>query len=172
MTYRAIIKLAKTRLNQWRVNGKELTMEPGETRQELHISYAPVGRYDTYRFASLSTLVIVIFVMALLLNMKFGWDTDLLSNASIFYGIFFLILQCYRFVKVSVAGDKVTVKRGKKEESFRISDVTSLERGLFQAKVTTKNGEVFRFPRACILLPELIEEYCNFQDSGTKVEKI
>jgi hypothetical protein len=164
-------KLAKTRLNQWTIKGKEVFVFPGEAGQELQIRYSPVGTYDTYRFAPLSTSVFISFIMSLILYQVFKWDFILFWDASILYFIFILILDVFRKVKVSVEGDKVTVRRGKKEDSFRISDVTSLERGLFQVKVTTKNGEVFRFPRACILLPEIIEEYGNFKDGGAKLEK-
>lgn len=158
---REFIKIAKTRLNQWTIKGKELTVEPGEARQELKISYASLGRYDTYRFACLSTFVIIIFVMALLIGINFDWDTSLFLDASIIYGICFWILAKYRKVKVSVEGDRVLLRRGKKEESFRFGDVVSMEKGLFQVKVTAKDGKIFFFPRGCILLPEIIEEFAG-----------
>jgi hypothetical protein len=158
---REFIKLAKTRLNQWTINGKKLIVVPGEAGQELKISYASLGRYDTYRFASLSTLVIVVFVMAILLGIKLGWNTEWLLDVCIIYGIVFLILPLYRSVKVSVQDDQVLLKRGKKEESFRFGDVVSMEKGLFQVKVTAKD-EVFFFPRGCIFLPEIIEEFAGF----------
>ncbi|MDT8900841.1 hypothetical protein [Anaeroselena agilis] len=156
---RELVKLAKTRLNQWTVNGKKLIVTPGEVGAELKISYALLGRYDTYRFASLSTLVMVVFVMAILFGLKLGWNTEWLLEGCLIYGFVFLIIPLYRRVRVSVLSDRVVLKRGKKEESFRFGDVAGIEKGLFQVKVTAKDGKVFFFPRGCILLPEIIEEF-------------
>lgn len=161
---RELVKLAKTRFNQWMVNGKKLIVTPGEAGQELKISYASLGRYDTYKFASLSTLVMVVFVMALLFRMKLGWNTKWLSEVCLIYGFVFLMLSLYRSVKVSVLGDRVVLKKGKKEESFRFGDVAGMEKGLFQVKVTAKDGKVFFFPRGCILLPEIIEDFAGLAE--------
>ncbi len=166
------IKLAETGLSKWRIDDYKLTVEPGESGQELQINYASVGMY-THFFEQVKW-VFIFSISAKAFSGTF-WVAKFLYGASLYVVslCLLIVLPMYFWrVKVAVTGDKVVVKRGKKEEGFRISDVTSLERGIFQVKVTTKRGEVFRFPRACILLPELIEEYGNIKDNGRNQKKI
>ncbi len=154
-----LVRLAKTRLNQWTIGDRDMiTVTPGETAQERQISYSPRGMYDIYKFAQLS--ICFIFLMsAPILSNAFGFTSWLI--ALLFLSALLAILPHYDPVEVSVAGGKVSWKLYSKEESFRLSDVTGLERGLFHIRVTTKNGDVFHVPRVFVLLPELIEEFAG-----------
>ncbi|MDT8900836.1 hypothetical protein [Anaeroselena agilis] len=153
------IKLAATRLNKWTIDDDEVTVASGEAGQDLQISYAPLGMYGN--FFDIGKWLIVFLLMLKFSSEMFGGDTKLLFRASLICILPFCILLYYRRIKVSVEGDKVLLKRGKKEESFRFGDVAGIEKGLFQVKVTAKDGKVFFFPRGCILLPEIIEEFAG-----------
>lgn len=156
------IKLTKTSLNRWEVKGEKVIVTHGEEGREPQIVYAPRGRYSTYRLWILEAFIVCILSVAGGFLFVFGWDTfAVLWACFIGYPIVFIVPHYYRRVKVLVEGDKVVMKRGKKEESFRFGDVAGIEKGLFQVKVTAKDGNNFFFPRGCILLPEIIEEFAG-----------
>ncbi len=152
-----LVRLAKTRLNQWTIGDRDMiTVTPGKTGQELQISYSARGMYDIYKFAQLS-ICFLFLISAPILSDAFGFINWLIALLILIAVL--LILPHYDPVEASVAGDKVSWKLYTKEESFRLSDVTGLERGLFHIRVTIKNGDVFRVPRVFVLLPELIAEF-------------
>jgi hypothetical protein len=151
-----LVKLAKTRLNQWTVGDREIiTLTPAEPGQELQISYSARGAYEIYKSARLAIWFIALLSCPLLSD-AFGFTSWLIAFFA--YTAVLVILPHFDPVEASVAGDTVSWKLYGKEETFRLSDVASLQRRLFHISVTTENGDVFRFPRAFVLLPELIEE--------------
>jgi len=153
------IKLAATRLNKWTIDGDELTVAPGEAGRELQISYAAMGMYGN--FFDIVRWLIVFSVIVKLFSETFGGDTELLFRASLICILLLCIPPYYRMVKVTVEGDKVVMKRGRQEESFRFGDVAGIEMGLFQVKVAAKGGKIFFFPQGCLFLPEIIEEFAG-----------
>ena len=115
-------------------------------------------------FFDIGKWLIVFSLMLKFFSDTFGGDTKLLFRASLICILLFCILIYYRRVKVSVEGDRVLLKRGKQEENFRFCDVAGMEKGFFQVKVTAKDGQVFFFPRGCILLPEIIEDFAGLAE--------
>jgi hypothetical protein len=156
---RYFIKLAATRLNKWTINNDEIIVIHGEAEQKLQISYAPLGMYGN--FIDLSKWLILFSLMAKVLSETFSGYVSLLFYVSLICIMLLWVLSHYRRVRVAVDGDRVVLKNGKKEESFRFGDVVAMEKGLFQVKATAKDGKIFFFPRGCLLLPEIIEEFAG-----------
>lgn len=154
-------KLAKTTLNQWAIDGDKVKVTAGQPGQGLSIKYSPMGKFQTNRFDALSSLIGIITAILLIFARKsideWGYPLMGLISPWVFWEIFD---SYYNRVRVLVEGDTIRIiVKNFPENSFRFGDVDKLERGMFQNRITTKSGEVFYLPQACIILPELIEEF-------------
>lgn len=153
-------KLARTNLNRWAVDGKKITASAGEESQALQINYTPQGKYSTYN-SKFDFFFVYLAPVAFFLG--YLYKLELLSfaavAAAVCYWLFFKFLNAFREVELSVLGDTVLQKdENLVEHSIKFGDIAAIEQGIFQVKVTTKDGRALRFPQGFVLLPELIEE--------------
>ncbi|MDT8900716.1 hypothetical protein [Anaeroselena agilis] len=167
---RELAELAGTTLNQWAVDGKMITVTPGEAGQSLKINYAPRGKYCLYRgnldffVVNLSTAVVFLGYLCGLQNVSLA-----AMAAGVCYWLFFKFLNVFREVEMSVLGGTIILKgENLVEHRLKFGDVAAIERGIFQVKVTAKDGQVLRFPQGFVLLPELIEEFASERSSSAK----
>ncbi|MDR3563362.1 MAG: hypothetical protein P4N59_18275 [Negativicutes bacterium] len=158
-----IIKLLSVRpaWNQWHVTNWIIKIAPGQPGEELRVNYAPRGAYARGNFALFLAAVpaglLLMLLAALTLVMQYSFLKVMLFLVVVFVAWFGVpgIWQ----VEVSVTADGVTLQNKKGREHFlAFADIAKIERGFFRTKVTAKDGAVLHFPRACYLLPDLIEE--------------
>ena len=150
-------KLAKTRLNQWVIDCDKVEVTAGEQGQELTVKYSRQGKYNTLRLETVNSLVLIAAVILYLVSHENGYIS---LSLLLITGFIHSVIDMYKRVQVEIEGDKIRIIDGNKtERSFRFSAVDKVEKGIFQTKITTKSGEVFYFPQACLMLPELIEEF-------------
>ncbi|MDR3564428.1 MAG: hypothetical protein P4N41_25735 [Negativicutes bacterium] len=159
-----ITKLAKTGLNNWSVSTMWdmdtplLTITQGSSSETISISYNEIGRYALSPYL-LSLLGFPVFALAI-----FGLFLGL-YGALVFLGMIALFAAVcfvpafYHKVLVRLDGKGVLIKDDISERFLPFSEVATVDKGFFRIRVTTKNGEVFCFPKACYLLAELIKEF-------------
>jgi hypothetical protein len=158
-------KLARTSLNRWSIKGEKITVTPCEPGQGPVIEYSRLGKYATYRLEMpamwLFYLALILFVIGL--AVPSGDELELAGYLGAGLAVLIVILEVviafYRKVQVSIIGDRIILKdENLREHILRFGDIAAVEKGLFQIKVTDKNGEVLHFPQGFVLLPGLIEE--------------
>ncbi len=153
-------KLARTNLNQWAVKAEKVTVTAGEPGQTLRISYKPRGKYCTYRLGKQQSIILFVLCTLLPIEMffKLGLATVFLV-AGLSFLLFFRFPIIYRNNELSVCGDTILLKdENLVEHRLNFGDIAAIEQGIFQVKVTAKDGRTLYFPQGFVLLPELIEE--------------
>lgn len=76
----------------------------------------------------------------------------------------YLFVREYKKMSVTLTENDITVNdEHSAERILPLADVAKVERGFFRTRVTAKNGVVLHFPRACYLLPEMIEEFAGLR---------
>jgi hypothetical protein len=151
-------RLAITRLKQWVIKSDKIEVTTKE--QEFSAKYSRLGKYQTFRLDMANNLIAIAAVILMLARKGFDEAFNISLGLLAISYTYYYINEKYKRVEVTIEGETVRIiDSNKAERSFRFSEVDKVERDFFQTKATLKSGEAVYFPQACIILPELIEEF-------------
>jgi hypothetical protein len=165
------VRLYKTILNQWTIDGKKVTVTSGEAGKEPSIEYGRNGKYAT--FWTDNSVIWLLYIAGFFLVVSLI-DFEVPTGKALelfFYMMMGLLIPplvlsfaigYFKRVRSSVIGDRLSlVDENKVEHSLNFGDIAAVEKGFFQTIVTAKDGRLLYFPQMCALLPELIEEFAG-----------
>lgn len=138
-----------TSFNRWRIEWWSVEMRRGEPGEGFQASFGSFGRFAWGK-------VWLFYGLIALASIEVVARVDLLDGIYSFIALLAMVALLALIAKVRITITESGVWMADRFLPF--TDVIKVEKGLFRTNVTTKNGEVWHFPQACHLLPELMNE--------------
>lgn len=167
VTGKSLIPLIRTRLNQWSINKDSFSIKPAKAMESMIIEYAPIGRYAwPLSYLTVDWFIVLMTIVGTSYGLR-GFYRPLLIPLGVLLVIKLLFgkgLELYRKIRIRLTPNEIMMINAQGiEYSMAFSEVTRVEKGFFQVKLTGKSGQVIFLPRGCYLLPELIEELAGIE---------
>lgn len=163
-----LIPLINTKLNNWLIGRADFTIQPSTANEQVLVQYVPIGRYALGRRSEDILCYYLFMVSILTTGLFYPVLFGPVFGLCIFICLAVNFLHHYSKVRVGIKAKEISVSDDNGYAvSMVLSDVIKGEKGLFQYKIIGGNDQVIYAPRACYLLPELIEELAGLKNGHT-----